>query len=164
SRPEPDVHRRRVLGLQRAHPLEHLRDRRPHPLEQDLASQERAIELLLCQYPASRHFGRAVSFSGGLFAAGLWQNETAFDPQRSDELPPMVLGTSMRMQPAPRGVPVVPFPLVAIATTTVATAAVANRAQNTRTSTLSRVVVCLSGVLTRSQCPCSGTGSVYGRI
>jgi hypothetical protein len=25
-------------------------------------------------------------------------------------------------------------------------------------------VVSLSGVLTRSQCPCRGTGSVYGRV
>jgi hypothetical protein len=47
--PQPDVHRRRVLGLQRAHRVERVRDRERPPFEQPLARQQRAVELPLRQ-------------------------------------------------------------------------------------------------------------------
>ena len=50
-RPEPDVHRRRVLRLEPAHPLEHARQRRAHALEQHLPREERAVQLAFCQRP-----------------------------------------------------------------------------------------------------------------
>src|SRR5262249_14294404 len=43
-RPEPDVHRRRVLRLKGAHPLEHPRDREPDTVEQELSSEEPSVQ------------------------------------------------------------------------------------------------------------------------
>ena len=48
-RPQPDVHRRRVLRLQAAHALERPRDRERRALEQHLAGEQRAVELALGQ-------------------------------------------------------------------------------------------------------------------
>ena len=45
ARPEADVHRRRVLRLQAARPLEHAGQRLAAALEQALAREDRAIEL-----------------------------------------------------------------------------------------------------------------------
>jgi hypothetical protein len=47
ARPEPDVHRRRILGLDAADPLERLRDRHSTALEQKLACEQRAVQLPL---------------------------------------------------------------------------------------------------------------------
>ena len=43
-RPQPEVHRRRVLRLQPAHPLEHARGRQAGALQQPLAGEQRSIE------------------------------------------------------------------------------------------------------------------------
>ena len=126
-RPEADVHRGRILRLQRAHPVEDLRERRRDALQQHLASEQGSVELPLGQYPASRHLGRAVWLSGGLLAAGLRQNDAARSPQRVVALAPIVLGTSTRMQPA--GVDGLLEP---IATITPAIAATSSRSQGDR--------------------------------
>src|SRR5262249_48468778 len=87
----------------------------------------------------------------------LRQNEEMFRlPQMSETLAPIVLGASIRMQPAPSGLPLVPFPLVAIATTIVAMTATPTKATTARTSHRSRGVVSRHGVLTRPQWPCIG--------
>jgi hypothetical protein len=49
ARPQPDVHRWRVLRLQRAHALERPRDRRAPAFEQELAREQRAVELALAE-------------------------------------------------------------------------------------------------------------------
>jgi hypothetical protein len=48
-RPEPDVHRRGVLGLNSSDPLERTRDRYPAPLEQELTRQQCPVQLALCE-------------------------------------------------------------------------------------------------------------------
>lgn len=73
-------------------------------------------------------------------------------PQMFEALAPMVLGTSMRMQP--EGVDGLLEP---IATITAAIAAMANSAPPNSTMRRSRGVVSLRGVLTRPQWPSSGT-------
>jgi hypothetical protein len=56
-RPEADVHRRRVLRLEAADALERTRKRLAAALQQQLASEHRAIELALREHPlgADRH-------------------------------------------------------------------------------------------------------------
>jgi hypothetical protein len=154
-RPETDVHRRRILRLQRAHPVEDLRQRRRDALQQHLACEQGPVELPLGQYPASRHLGRAVWLSGGLLAAGLRQNDAARSPHRVEALPPIVLGTSTRMQPA--GVDGLLEP---VATMTPAIAATSSSPTATVTILRSRPVVSRRGVLTRCQWPSRGTKPV----
>ena len=48
-RPQPGVHRRRVLGLQAADPLERRRQRLSHTREQELPGQQRPVQLPLCE-------------------------------------------------------------------------------------------------------------------
>jgi hypothetical protein len=48
-RPQPDVHRRRVLRLDTPDPPERLRQRVPGALEQQLAGEQRPVELLLAE-------------------------------------------------------------------------------------------------------------------
>ena len=54
TRPEPDVRVRRVLVLDTADPFERSRDRHTSPLEQELAGEERAVQLALRE-SALRH-------------------------------------------------------------------------------------------------------------
>jgi hypothetical protein len=65
-RPEPDVHRRRVLGLDPADPFERPWDRQRGPLEQELAREQGAIQLTLGEDAVHRrsrldHDGRTMS-------------------------------------------------------------------------------------------------------
>ena len=46
-RPQPDVHRRRVLRLDPADALERARDRHPAPLEQQLPREQGPVQLTL---------------------------------------------------------------------------------------------------------------------
>ena len=50
ARPEADVHRRRVLRLDPADPVERLRNRRFRALEEQLPGQEGAIQLALGEH------------------------------------------------------------------------------------------------------------------
>ena len=47
TRPEPDIHRRRVLRLEPAHALEHAWQGRAHSLEQQLPREQRPVQLPL---------------------------------------------------------------------------------------------------------------------
>ena len=57
ARPQPDVHRRRVLRLQAAHALEHARRCEVAALEQQLAGEQRPVEVALAE-DALRHRGQ----------------------------------------------------------------------------------------------------------
>ena len=54
-RPEPDVHRGRVLRLDPADPVEGLRDWRPRALEQQLAREQGTVQLALGEGPDVCH-------------------------------------------------------------------------------------------------------------
>jgi hypothetical protein len=59
-RPEVDVGRLDALRVQRADALERPRDRQPRPLEQQLAREQRAIQLPDGQHPLGH--GRTAAF------------------------------------------------------------------------------------------------------
>ena len=68
ARPQSDVHGRRVLGLDPADPLERLGRRELRPLEQQLAGENRAVQLAL----GEDALGHALTLAGG----NAWLAET----------------------------------------------------------------------------------------
>jgi hypothetical protein len=61
ARPQPDVHRRRVLRLQATHSFQRARQRGPRPLEEKLAREQGAVQISCAQgshgYSCSIHPG-----------------------------------------------------------------------------------------------------------
>ena len=58
-RPQPDVHRRRVLRLQATHRVERGRQVQRTPLEQPLTSKDRPVELTLAELHTVKRSTRA---------------------------------------------------------------------------------------------------------
>ena len=87
-RPEPDVHRRRVLRLDPADALERLRNRQPCTLEEQLAGKEGAVELSLGENPLGHRVGeeRHHRLADGVEAAGRDGGEVVAEPVPAREV------------------------------------------------------------------------------
>jgi hypothetical protein len=80
-RPQPDVHRRRVLGLDAADRFQRARQRHPRSLEQELAGEQRAVELSPRERLHARQCARSGAQSRAATASSGWSANTPSTPR-----------------------------------------------------------------------------------
>ncbi len=94
ARPEPDVHRRRVLRLQAAHRVERLGNRDRPPLEKALASEQGTVESARAQHYTENRSVRAAALPRGVLdaqrerVAAARELRAAGEPPRGQRVPP----------------------------------------------------------------------------